>query len=229
VSVMSALLPDLSERWSVGDLDGYRNRVGLGLRAIAVVVVPAAAGYLCLARPIVTVALEHGRFGAGSAEVTASVLALFALGLPGFSAYLLLMRAYMAMQDTRTVFWLYAVENGANVALALALYPALGVRGLALAYALAYTVGTAVALAHLRRRAGGLDGGAVARSWARVAAASAVMAAAVLGAASLVESAVAKVALGVGVGVTVYLAAAKALGVSELATLLRTRRREDHP
>ena len=232
VSVMSALLPDLSERWALGDQEGYRGRLGLGLRTIPAVVVPAAVGYLCLARPIVTVVLEHGALEAGSARATADVLALFALGLPGFSLYLLLMRAYQAMQDTRSVFFLYSVENGINVALALALYPSLGVRGLALAYALAYTAGTAVALVHLRRRAGGVDGGTVARSWLRVLTASAVMGAVVAGLASLLDAPLAEVVVGVLGGVTVYAVAARVLGIGELAMLLnvlgpRLRRRQE--
>nr|MDP9389048.1 murein biosynthesis integral membrane protein MurJ [Actinomycetota bacterium] len=169
VSIISALQPELSERWALGDVAGYADRVGTGLRTIAVIVVPAAVGYLCLAHPIVSVALEHGALGEGSADVTADVLALFALGLPGFSAYLFLMRCYQAMQDTRSVFVFYVVENGVNVALALALHPFLGVQGLALAYAVAYTVGTAVALAHLHRRTGALRGRAVGATWARVA------------------------------------------------------------
>ena len=229
VSIMSALLPDLSERWTLGDLEGYRRRLSLGLRTIAVVVVPAAVGYVCLARPIVTVVLEHGALATSSARVTAEVLALFALGLPGFSIYLLLMRAYQAMRDTRTVFFLYAVENGVNVVLALALYPYLGVRGLALSYALAYTGGTAVALAHLRRRAGGIDGPAVARSWLRVAVASALMGAVVSVVGALVEPPLAKAVAGVGAGVTVYLLAARALGVAEMAALLGMRRRRGQP
>ncbi len=223
VSVMSALLPDLSERWALGDLDGYRQRLSLGLRTIAAVVVPAAVGYLCLARPIVTVVLQHGALGRGSAQVTAQVLALFALGLPGFSLYLLLMRAYQAMQDTRTVFYLYAVENAVNVALALVLYPWLGVRGLALAYALAYTVGTAVAMVHLRRRIGGMDGPAVARSWLCVAVASAAMAAVVVVSAAVLDAPGAEVAVGVVAGVTVYLVGARILGVEELSMLLQLR------
>ncbi len=233
VSVMTALLPDLSERWAVGDLDGFRQRLSLGLRTIPAVVVPAAVGYLCLARPIVTVVLQHGALGRGSARVTADVLALFALGLPGFSLYLLLMRAYQAMQDTRTVFFLYSFENGLNIVLALALYPSLGVRGLALAYALAYTAGTAAALAHLRRRTLGIDGQAVARSWLRVVAASAVMGAVVLGVAALLDPPLAEVGVGVAAGVTVYLAGARALGAEEVSTLLRfrvgSRRRPPQP
>lgn len=229
VSLMSALLPDLSERWAAGDIDGYRQRLSVGLRTTAAVIVPAAVGYLCLARPIVTVVLEHGALDVQSAEVTAQVLAFFALGLPGFSTYLLLMRAYQAMQDTRTVFWLYAVENGVNVALALALYPSLGVQGLALAYALAYTVGTAVALAHLSRRTGGVGGREVAASWWRMAGASVVMGAAVAGSAYVVDPPVAKVGVGLAVGVIVYFFGARALGVEELATLLAIRRRPQEP
>ncbi|MDP8991773.1 MAG: polysaccharide biosynthesis C-terminal domain-containing protein, partial [Actinomycetota bacterium] len=146
--------------------------------------------------------------------------------------YLLLMRAYQAMQDTRSVFFLYSVENGINVALALALYPSLGVRGLALAYALAYTAGTAVALVHLRRRAGGVDGGTVAGSWLRVLTASAVMGAVVAGLASLLDAPLAEVVVGVLGGVTVYAVAARVLGIGELAMLLnvlgpRLRRRQE--
>ena len=225
VSLMTALHPDLSERWAVGDLEGYRRRLSLGLRSIAAVIVPAAVGYLCLARPIVSVVLEHGRLGAASAAVTADVLALFAIGLPGFCVYLFLMRAYQAMQDTRSVFGLYLVENGINVALALALYPALGVRGLALAYALAYTAGTAVAMARLRRRTGGLDGAALLRSGLRVAAASAAMAAAVLAVRWVLAPRLLEVVGAVAIGLVIYLGAARLLGVQELAMLLHLRRR----
>lgn len=224
VSVMSAMLPDMSERWSVGDLEGLRRRVDLGLRTIAAVLVPAAVGYVCLARPIVTVVLEHGALQASSAETTAEVLALFAIGLPAYASYLFLMRTYQAMQDTRSMFFLYLLENTLNVILALVLYPVLAVQGLALAYALAYTGGSIAALAHLNARTGGIVTAAAGRAWLRIGAASAVMAAAVLLAAALVSPAPAKVGAGIVAGVTVYLVIAKLLGVHELSMLLRTRR-----
>lgn len=227
VSVMSAMLPDMSERWSLGDVEGLHRRVDLGLRTIAAVLVPAAVGYLCLARPIVSVVLEHGALRASSAETTADVLALFAIGLPAYASYLFLMRTYQAMQDTRSMFVLYLLENILNVVLALALYPVFGVRGLALAYALAYIGGTVAAVAHLHARTGGVATAAAARAWLRIVGASAVMAAVVLSAAALVDPPPAKVAVGVAAGVTVYLVVAKILGVSELSILLRTRR--PHP
>ncbi|MEY2427099.1 MAG: putative peptidoglycan lipid flippase, partial [Actinomycetota bacterium] len=87
----------------------------------------------------------HGRLNENALETTASTLAAFALGLPGFSAFILCTRALQARRDTRRVFYLYVVENGINVVLALALYPSLHVRGLAYSYAAAYTVSAALA------------------------------------------------------------------------------------
>jgi putative peptidoglycan lipid II flippase len=234
VSVMSALQPDLAERWSIGDVGAFRERLSTGLRSIIVTLVPAAVGYIVLARPTVRMLLEHGAMSAGDARTVADVLAVMAVGLPAFSAYLLLMRAFQAMQDTRTVFLLYLGENAANVGLALALYPAYGVQGLAAAFAAAYVAGTVMALAAMRGRTAGIDGRAIARTGARVAAASAVMAAAA-GAASLLVGGdsgarlVARVGVGVVAGVTVYVAVARALGVGELTALLRIGTRRGQP
>ena len=230
VSLMSALQPDLAERWALVDAAGYRERLSVGIRTISAVIVPAAVGYIVLARPIVKLLLEHGRFTARDTHTTASVLAVMAIGLPAFSVYLLLMRAYQAMQDARTVFFLYLVENGVNVVLAVALYPSLGVNGLALAFALAYGAGTAVALLHLRRRTGGLDGRRLMRSSLRVGVASAAMAGVVALAVHTVGSGsglglAARVGVSVVAGLAVYLGAAVVLRIDEVTTLLHVRRR----
>jgi putative peptidoglycan lipid II flippase len=232
VSVMSALQPELAANWSAGEVDEFRHRLVQGLRLTAVIVVPAAVGYIVLARPIVVLVLEHGRLTHGAALVTADLLALLAAGLPGFSAYLLLMRAYQAMQDTRTVFWLYLLENGANIVLAFALYPVLGVRGLGLALSLAYAVGTVAALGHLRRRTGGLEGRTLAPVLVRILIATAAMGAVVAVTSAAVGGGTAfRLALRVGAavvaGAAVYLVVAVALGVDDLAALVRrgTRRR----
>lgn len=225
VSVMTALQPDLAERWALGDVAGFGRRAGSGLRSIAAVVVPAAVGYLCLARPIVSAALEHGALRSTSASTTAGVLTMLAIGLPGFSLYLFLVRAFQSMQDTRSVFFLYLLENGLNIVLALALYPSLGVQGLALAYALAYTGGAGGALVLLQRRTGAVDVPGVVQMWVRVSVASAVMAAAVLAVSAVVEPALLRAGAGVAAGVTVYLLVARRLGIQELSTLLRTRGR----
>lgn len=229
VSIMTALLPDLSERWSTGDRGAFRDQLSFGLRVTGLVLIPAAAGYVVLARPIIRLVLEHGALSSASAATTGDVLRLMALGLPAFSAYLLLMRAYQAMQNTRVMFFTYAIENALNVVLAFALYPSLGVQGLGLALAIAYGGGTAVALHDVRRRAGGIDGPRLWRSTARTLAATLVMAAGVLAVSSAIGGEhglrlVARVGAGVVTGVTLFGLAARFVGVEELASVLRIRR-----
>ena len=65
------------------------------------------------------------------------------------------------MRDTRTVFWLYVLENGLNIGVAFALYKKLGVQGLALSYSIAYFVAALVALVLLRDRLGNIGGRAI--------------------------------------------------------------------
>jgi hypothetical protein len=67
------------------------------------------------------------------------------------------------MQRTRVAFYLYLVENGLNIVLALALVHTLGVRGLALSLSIAYTVSAVLALAVFHRWFGRLADRA---SWA---------------------------------------------------------------
>lgn len=229
VSVMTALLPELAERWSVGDRPGFRNRLSLGLRLIAAVMIPVAALYAVLAHPLIRLLLLRGNLSVASADTTGTLLATFAVGLPAFSAYLLCVRAYQAMQDTRAAFAVYVLENGANVVLALALYPPFGVTGLAAAYGLAYGVGTVVALAHLHRRLGGIAAIEVAATVARTLAATAVMTAGALAVSTAVGGeggwrlAGRALAAG-GAGVSLFVLAARRAGLQELAWFVRIRR-----
>jgi putative peptidoglycan lipid II flippase len=234
VSVMSAVEPELAQCWAAGDIEGYRRHLVDGIKLVSGVILPAAFGYAALARPVVRLLLQHGNLSAHSAQTTADVLAIMALGLPAFCLYLLLMRAYQAMQDTRTMFLTYLVENGINIVLALALHPAFGVRGLAAAFSLAYIGGCAVALRDLRRRVGGFHGGRLGTMLFRITFAAAFTAdvakavsnvlAHVLGTTNEVLLGV-RVAAAVITGVTVYLRIARYFGIDEVASLLHLRRR----
>jgi putative peptidoglycan lipid II flippase len=173
VSIMSTTAPELAHQWTVGDLVGFRHRLAVGLRAMVVVVVPAAAGMLVLAHPALELLgrLTHQ----ADADETAQSLAVLALGLPGFSVFLYAVRALQSMQDMRTTFWLYLVENTVNVVLAVALYHPLGVRGVAASISAAYTAAAVVAVVHVGVRTGGWDTAALVGPLRRTAVATAVL------------------------------------------------------
>jgi putative peptidoglycan lipid II flippase len=159
VSVMSATAPELTAHWSRGDLDAFRRRMATGLRTTMAIVIPAAAGELILARPLVALLLAHGATTVNDTVPTATSLALLAIGLPGFCVFLYAVRVLQSVQDLRSAFWLYVLENGVNVVAAVILIGPLGVvRGIALSITIGYSVAAGAALVHLRTRVHGLDG-----------------------------------------------------------------------
>jgi len=178
VSVMTTIAPLLASRFTSGDRAGFAEQFGLGLRRMLAGVLPAAVGYLLLARPAISLISR----GAGSAHnssgahLTASLLELLALGLPGYCVYLLAIRAFQAMRDTRTPFFLYLLENGLNILLAFWFRDSLGAKGLALSLSVAYSVAALAALILLRMRVGGLGGFIVGRYLLRAVLCSLVMA-----------------------------------------------------
>lgn len=236
VSIFTALLPAMASRHTEGDLAAFRALLSRGIRATAFIVLPAAAGYVALARPIVRLLLERGETGPRDTELIAGILALFALGLFSFSAFQLLLRAYYSMQDTRTPALVnvgaVAVNVLANVVLAVGL--GLGPRGLAAGHALAYTAGALALGLLLRRRLGGIDGRRIVRALGRVllaaVATGAAARAAAAGLARLVGTAsVAAQALqvfgAIGVGLLVFASAALIFRLEEVDVVRDALRR----
>jgi putative peptidoglycan lipid II flippase len=159
VSVMAATAPELTALWSRDNLVAFRKRMATGMRTMLAIVVPAAAGELILSHPLVALLLAHGATNVAATVPTATALALLALGLPGFCVFLYAVRVLQSIQDLRSAFWLYVIENGINIVAAVALVGPLGVvRGIALSITIAYTVAAVAALAHVRTRVHGLDG-----------------------------------------------------------------------
>ncbi len=152
VSIMTARQPRWARLWRQQRPGVLWHDAVAGVRLLSAVIVPVAVLVAVVAVPLLQLLLAHGRTSASGAQLAGSVLAILALGLPGFSAYLYAVRVYQAMHDTRAAFGLYLVENGLNVVVALALYRSAGVRGVAASVSVAYTVSAFVAWRRLRRR-----------------------------------------------------------------------------
>ncbi|MBO0729423.1 MAG: murein biosynthesis integral membrane protein MurJ [Acidimicrobiaceae bacterium] len=230
VSVASALTPDLAERWTNQDRLGFQRRVIAGLRVALGILVPAAAGYAIVAQPLIKLAVDYGHVTPSGAHNIGASLALFAIGLPGFSAFVLLMRAFQAMQDTRTMFWMYALENAMTLALAGIFYPLMGVRGLALAWVAPYTVVAIISAVRLQRRTGTLGGALTIRALWRIVFATALMTAVLLVLGAVLPHGgghvglVVRLIVQVGAGALVYVGVARALGIEEVEPVLRLLR-----
>ena len=227
VSIFTALLPGMAERWGAGRHEGVVELYSRGLRDTLVMMLPAAAGLIVLAGPIVALLAGYGAVGGAQQELLADTLAAFAVGLPFFSVFQLLTRTFYATTDSRTPalinIGVAVVDLG--VAALLAFTFDLGVPGLALGHAASYAVGTAALMLALRPRLGGVDGRRVAGTAIRAGVAALVCAAAAWltarGVGAVIDVARAsgrllQVAAAISAGLLVFLAASFMLRVAEV-------------
>lgn len=177
VSYLSAVFPELSRAAASLDWDGFKGYLARGLRVMAILMLPAVAILLALGTQLVTL-FRFGKFPAGAVPLVTGVLSGWTVGLFFFAAYMLVLRAFMAMQDTKT----FALTNIALTALQIGLYATLthlfagnyALVGIPLGDSIYFIVHTAVLLFILRRRLGGFDFRFVLGGWARAALGSAV-------------------------------------------------------
>lgn len=102
VALSTVLLPTFSGHMASTDTDRMKRTLNRALRNLLFVMIPAAAGLLILARPIVEMIFEWGNFTRQSTSLTAVALQFYAPGLVVFSLAKVFVPAYYAMQDTRT-------------------------------------------------------------------------------------------------------------------------------
>lgn len=175
-SIIAVATPQIARAYTKSDTALVGATFGKAAAQVLTVILPSTVGYLLLARPAMTLVLQHGNLGASGAQLTGAVLILFALGLPGFCVFFLATRTFQAMRDSRTTFALYLFENALNIAIAIALYHRLGAQGLALSYSIAYTLSALGAVYLLRERLGTIGGRSVVRSSVRALVLSLLMA-----------------------------------------------------
>ena len=172
ISVITALLPRMSEHASARRYSLVRDDFSIGVRLASVIVVPAAIYLGVLGGPIAEVLFSYGSTSAVHARYVGEVFGLFALGLVPYMLTQLQLRVFYSFQDSKTaalVGFLIMVFGIAAALIAWSMLPGSQVvAGLAVAYGLANLVGAIAGWALLLRRVGSLDGWAIARSLTRM-------------------------------------------------------------
>ncbi|MGA4855668.1 murein biosynthesis integral membrane protein MurJ [Streptomyces koyangensis] len=173
VSLVTALLPRMSQAVAEGRLGDLRADLTRGLRISGVVIVPTAFLFLALGPQIAALLFAHGAADAASVRPLGHMLQAFGPGLIAFSAQYLLLRGFYAFEDTRTPFFMAAWIAGVDIALASACHVLLPARwavvGMAGAYTLSYLAGLALTARLLRRRLGGRIGtGGLGRAYGKL-------------------------------------------------------------
>lgn len=226
VSYISAIFPELSRAAGGGDWNAYKGYLSRGLRAMALLMLPSVAILFALGTQLVTL-FRFGKFPAAAVPLVTAVLAAWTAGLFFFASYMLVLRAFYAMQDTRTPFFtnlaLTVVQVGGYATLTRLIPGTYALVGIPLADSLFFILHTGVLLVILRRRVGSFGFRHVADGWARSlagAVAGGLAAwAVVLSTTSLAASAtgnIIRIVAGAAVGLVVAYGALRVLHIDEM-------------
>src|SRR5712691_11464501 len=163
VAVGTVTLPLVARTAALGDTSAFRSALAHAIRLVILLTIPAAIGLIILARPIISVIYEHGRFTPEATRQTAGALQFYAIGLAAYSAVKVLAPAFYAL-DKRyfpmvvSIFsiiinfilnWFFMFKIG------------LGHRGLALSTSLVALTNFLLLYIMMRRYAGPLETGAI--------------------------------------------------------------------
>jgi len=189
VSVITALLPRLSRAAADGRTGDLRTSLNHGLRLTASVLVPASALFMVLGRDLAVLTFARGNVAVDDARFIGVLLGVFAVGLVPFSLYQMQLRAFYAMQDTRTPTLINLGVNAVLIVTDVTLYALLPVDvrviGLAAGHATSFLFGLVLCSVVLSRTIGGLEGALVVRTVVRCVVAVLLPALAALGVAAV--------------------------------------------
>jgi len=238
VALATVLFPSLSRLVARRDTNGLRSLVGTGTRQNLLLLIPAAVATMVLAKPIVELIYQYGRFGTASTDQVSTALLWFSFSLPFAGVNLLLTRTFFSLQRPWIPTALAAANLVVNLALSLLLYKPFGIAG--------PVIGTAVASAgmtfaqgwYLRRELdGSFEGRATFLATGKILLASALLAGVIYGVWWPVDQAVGNATavarlLGVGLslvaGILAYMTAIHFLRIPEaeqISAFVTSRRR----
>ncbi len=175
VSIATAATPAISRMVAERDFGRVRSTLANALGLMLFLNLPATIGLMVLARPIVAVIFERGRFTPTDTINTAAALQFYAIGLIGYSVVRIISPTFYALGRSRVPVMVSAASVVLNVVLNITLVQTLGYRGLALGASITAIVNASVQLLLLRREIQGLEGSRIAAAFVRVIAASAAM------------------------------------------------------
>jgi len=144
VSIITALLPRLSDHAHSENLPAFGHELGIALRNVITYLIPCSAVLYFMGSQIGVILYGHGGASHDQGAAVGYIASMFAIGLPAFSIFYVLLRTYYAQENTKTPFMFNLGFNALHMSIGLALFFTVNdkykVPSLALAYSVAYIV-----------------------------------------------------------------------------------------
>jgi putative peptidoglycan lipid II flippase len=101
VTLSIAMMPLLARQAAEKNISEMRSTLVSSLVMVLALTIPATAGLILLAQPVIKLIFEHGAFSAADTLATAQALSLYTVGLFAYSSNKVLVPAFYALDKTR--------------------------------------------------------------------------------------------------------------------------------
>lgn len=140
VALSVATLPVLSRHAASNDIGSMKETFTSSLTMAFCLAIPASAGLILLAEPIIGIIFEHGNFSNYDTIKTAEALIFYSLGLTAYSAVKVMVPVFYALDDTRYPVIGSFLAVGVNIIVILLTIDLLHHKAMALSISIAMTV-----------------------------------------------------------------------------------------
>jgi len=147
-----AVFPIFSQEVSKDRFKEFGEMVIRTLRQLLFLIIPATALFFILRAQIVRLTLGYGKFDWVDTVLTVQTLGLFLIGLVFQGVLTIVMRAFFALEDAKTTFWVSIVGILIGLATAFVLAPVMDVSALALGMSVTAVFNTLVLIFILNSR-----------------------------------------------------------------------------
>ncbi len=159
IALGTVILPSLSRQNASNSPERFSETLDWGMRWVFLICVPATAGLVVLAKPLISAIFFHGDFTRDGVGMAAASLVAFSAGLLPIVLVKVLAPGYFARKDTATPVRIGMIAVAVNIAFSVILIGPLQHVGLAAATSIAAVVNAGLLYSGLRR-AGVLSPGA---------------------------------------------------------------------
>lgn len=181
VTLGTVMFPIMATCLAGGNVPAFKKSFFKSMNMVLLFTVPITLMMIVFSHPIIQLLFERGKFTAEATNQTSYALVAYAVGLIALGGREVIVKAFFALQDTKTPMLNGILTVALNVTLNILLIGPLAHVGLALSSSISATITSVVLMWQLRQKVGTLGGRQIGADFVKVLAAAAVMAGVAVG------------------------------------------------
>lgn len=163
-AIAMSIFPTMVEHFATNQMEEYKKDLSLGIRNVSFIILPCAVGIIAIRVPLIRAVYLQGNFSPENVPILATLLALYCVGMIGYSARQVVLQGFYAIKETKTPVTINIFILCLNMTLTIIFVRFLGANGIAIAYSMAGLASVATQTFFLRRKIGKIRGAEIKNS-----------------------------------------------------------------